>query len=151
MLFTKLCSLARQLEWKKMSFKTKDPLKQTGDSKLRSFATEGVIFWLVVVGAVEITAGATPGGFAGFVFAAVNLALAWLCWKRKKPALPFAITLAILTVVGAYPFPFRGVGDPFQAEIETLLIIGSLLVVLFGFRAYRETRLPQPNTREAEE
>ena len=115
---------------------------------MRSFAAEGTVFWLVVVAAVEITAGATPGGFAGFVFAFVNLVLAWLCWTRKKPFILIAITLALLTVVGAYPFPFRSVGNPFDAEIETLLIFGSLFVVLFGFRAYRE--MCQPHARETE-
>ena len=117
--------------------------KTTGDSKLRSFAAEGTVFWLIVVAAVEITAGATPGGFIGFVFAFVNLVLAWLCWTRKKPFLLIAITLALLTVVGAYPFPFRSVGNSFGAEIETLLILGSLFVVLFGVRAYREIGQPQ--------
>ena len=111
---------------------------------MRSFAEEATLFWLVVVAAVEITAGATPGGFVGFIFAFANLVLAWICWTRKKPALLIAIILALLTVVGAYPFPFRSIGNPFDAEIETLLIAVSLLVVLFGFRAYREMRqLPQ--------
>lgn len=116
---------------------------------MRSFPAEGIVFWLVVVAAVEITAGATPGGFLGFVFAFVNLVLAWLCWTRKKFALLIAVALASLTVVGAYPFPFRSVGSQFDAEIETLLILGSLLVVLFGFRAYRE--MGQPNTGETED
>ena len=115
---------------------------------MRSFASEGVVFWLVIVAAVEITAGTTPGGFLGFIFAIVNLVLAWLCWAGKRLALLVAITLAILTVVGAYPFPFKSAGSPFDVEIETLLILGSLLVIFFGFRAYRETG--QPNTDKTE-
>lgn len=111
------------------------------NSKLRSFAAEGTVFWLIVVAAVEITAGATPGGFLGFVFAFVNLVLAWLCWTRKKPAFLIAIGLALVTVVGAYPFPFKSAGSPFDVEIGTLLILGSLLVILFGFRASKEISL----------
>jgi hypothetical protein len=110
-------------------------------SKLRSFAVEGTVFWLIVVVAVEITAGTTPGGALGFVFALVNAVVAWLCWTRKKFAFLIATVLSLLTVVGAYPFPFRGVDSAFDAEVEGLLIVGSLLVALFAFRAYREVRL----------
>jgi hypothetical protein len=112
---------------------------------LRSFAAEGTVFWLVVAAAVEITAGTTPGGFAGYVIAIANLALAWLCWTGKRFAVLIAIILALLTVVGAYPFPFRTVGNPFDAEIEALLIVSSLLVALFGFKAYREMNQGKTN------
>jgi hypothetical protein len=105
---------------------------------LRSFAEEATVFWLMVAGALEITAATTPGGLAGFVFAFANLALAWSCWTGKRLAFLIAAVLGLLTVVGAYPFPFRSVGAPFDAEIEVLLVVSSLLVVLFGFRAYRE-------------
>ncbi len=110
---------------------------------MKSFAAEGIAFWLIVVAILEITASATPGGFLGIVFALVNLILAWLCWAGKKPALLIAIVLSLLTVVGAFPFPFRSVGDPFDGEIEALMILGSLLVVLFGSRAYREMGRPK--------
>lgn len=112
---------------------------------MRSFAAEGTAFWLIVAAAVEITAGTTSGGFAGFVFAFANLVLALLCWTGKRLAFLVALLLALLTVVGAYPFPFRGVGSSFDAEIESLLIVSSLLVVFFGFRAYSE--MAQPNTQ----
>ena len=105
---------------------------------MRSFAEEGAIFLLIVVAAVEMTAGATPGGLLGVVFAFVNIVLAWFCWTRKRPAFLIAIVLSLLTVIGAYPFPFRSTGSPLDAEIEALLIIGSLLIVLLGSRAYRE-------------
>ncbi len=101
------------------------------------------MFWLVVAAAVEITAGTTPGGSAGFVFAVANLVLAWLCWTGNRLALLVAVILALLSVIGAYPFPFRGVGSAFEAEIEVLLIVSSLLVALFGFRAYREASQPK--------
>jgi hypothetical protein len=91
---------------------------------------------------VEITAGTTPGGLPGLVFAFANLVLAWLCWTGKSLAFLIAVVLALLTVVSAYPFPFRGVGGTFDAEIEALLIVSSLLVALFGFRAYREMGQP---------
>ncbi|MGA2524271.1 MAG: hypothetical protein ABSF65_08995 [Candidatus Bathyarchaeia archaeon] len=130
------------------SLKAKNSLETTLNSKLRSFAAEGTVFWLIVVAAVEITAGATPGGFVGFIFAFVNIVLAWLCWTNKKPAFLIAIALALLTVVGAYPFPFKSAGSPFDAEIGTLLIVGSLLIALSGFRAFRE--MHRPNTVKTE-
>ena len=99
---------------------------------------EGTVFWLIVVAAVEVTAGTISGGLLGIDFAFLNLVLAWLCWTKKKFAFLIAFVLALLTIIGAYPFPFRKVGNPFDAEIEGLLIIVSLMVVLFGFRAYRE-------------
>lgn len=125
---------------------TKTSFTSADGSKLRSFAVEGTVFWLIIVAAVEITAGTTPGGALGYVFAIANLVLAWLCWAKKKIANLVAAILALLTVVGAYPFPFRSVGDSFNAEIETLLILSSLLVALFAFRAFRETG--QPNMQE---
>jgi hypothetical protein len=105
---------------------------------LRSFAIEGTSFWLVVVAALELTASTTPGGSVGAIFALANIVLGLFCWTVKKPAFLIAFVLAIFTVVGAYPFPFRNVGTSFDAELETLLIFSSLLVVLFGFRAFRE-------------
>jgi hypothetical protein len=112
------------------------------DEKVRSFAAEGTVFWLIVVAAGEATAGLTPGGWAGLVFAVANLVLAGFCWAGTKVAYLAAIILALLTVVGAWPFPFRGIGSPFDAEVEALLIVSSMLVVLFGLRAYREIRQP---------
>jgi len=114
-------------------------------SSPRSLAADGTVFWLSVVAAVEITAGTTPGGFAGFLFAVANLVLAWLCWTGRRLAFLIALVLALLTVIGAWPFPFRGVGTPFDAEIEALLIVSSLLVALFGFGAYREIARPNTN------
>jgi hypothetical protein len=117
-----------------------------GSPRLRTFATEGTVFWLVFVAVVEVSASVSASfAFEGFVVAGLNALLAYLCWTGRR--LPFlgASVVALLTAVGAYTFPpqIRSVGTPFQAATDTLLVVGSLLVLLFGFRAYRELREPR--------
>jgi hypothetical protein len=109
---------------------------------VRSLAIEGIVFWLVVVAVVEITAATTPAHYAveGLIFGVVNLVLAYFCWIERKTSFLIAIVVALITAVGAYPYPqpFRTVDTPFGAEVDALVILSSLLIVLFGMRAYRE-------------
>jgi hypothetical protein len=131
-----------------------------GEARLRSFAVEGTVFWLVVVAAVEITASTTPAQYAieGIIFGALNLVMAYLCWINRKSGFLAAVALALITAIGAYPYPppFRTVDTPFGAEVDALIILGSLLVALFGTRAYRESsqqdksELAQPLSRLSE-
>jgi hypothetical protein len=106
---------------------------------------EGTVFWLVVVAAVELSAATTPAQFAaeGILVGLMNLILACLCWTGRKPAFLVAVGLALVTTIGAYPYPqpFRTVDTPFGALVDALVIMGSLLVVLLGLRAYREPSL----------
>jgi hypothetical protein len=102
---------------------------------------EGTILWLFVVAVVEITAAFNPAQFApeAFIFAFANLVLAYFCWTGRRFAFLIAVALALLTAVGAYPIPLPSrTVDTFGAEVDTLLVLGSLLVILFGARAYRE-------------
>jgi hypothetical protein len=118
---------------------------------LRSFAVEGTVFWLVVVAAVEITVSTTPAKYsapttpsqyaiAGIVFGTLNLVIAYFCWINRRFGFLAAVALALITAIGAYPYPqpLRTVDTPFGAEVDALVILGSLLVALFGTRAYRE-------------
>jgi hypothetical protein len=113
-----------------------------GEARLRSLPVEGTVFWLVVVAAVEITASTTPTQYAieGIIFGILNLVIAYFCWTNRKSGFLAAVALALITAVGAYPYPqpLRTVNTPFGAEVDALVILGSLLVALFGTRAYRE-------------
>jgi hypothetical protein len=95
-----------------------------------------------VVAAVEITASTTTAQYAieGTIFGTPNLVIAYFCWANRKSGFLAAVALALITAVGAYPYPqpFRTVNTPFGAEVDALVIVGSLLVALFGTRAYRE-------------
>jgi hypothetical protein len=115
-----------------------------GETRMRSFAAEGAIFWLVVVAAVEITASTTPAQYAteGIIFGVLNLVIAYFCWTKRKTAFLVAVAIGLITAIGAYPYPqpLRTVNTPFGAEVDALVILGSLFIVLFGTRAYREAR-----------
>jgi uncharacterized membrane protein len=121
------------------------------EARLRSFAVEGTVFWLVVVAVVEITVSTTPAKYsapttpsqyavAGIILGVLSLVMAYFCWTNRKFSFLAAVALALITAVGAYPYPqpFRTVDTPFGAEVDSLVILGSLLVALFGIRAYRE-------------
>jgi hypothetical protein len=108
---------------------------------LRSFAIEGTVFWLVFVAVVEVSASVSASfAVEGLVVAGLNTVLAYLCWTGRKWSYVGASVIALLTAVGAYTFPpqIRSVGTPFQAATDSLLVVGSLLVFLFAYRAYRE-------------
>jgi uncharacterized membrane protein len=98
---------------------------------VRSFAIEGTVFWLVVVAVVEITAATTPAHYAvgGIIFGGVNLVLAYSCWIGRNLSFLIATVVALITAVGAYPYPqpSRTVDTPFGAEVDPLVILSSLL------------------------
>jgi hypothetical protein len=70
------------------------------------------------------------------------LVIAYFCWTNRKSGFLAAAVLALITAIGAYPYPqpFRTVDTPFGAEVDGSVILGSLLIALFGTRAYREAR-----------
>ncbi len=95
-----------------------------------------------VEGSAAVSAAYSPEGFA---VAFVDIVLAYLCWTGRRWAFLVAVVVALLAAVGAFPFPpqVRAVGTPFDAAIDALLVLVSLLVLIFGISAYQESS-PRP-------
>jgi hypothetical protein len=114
---------------------------------MRTLSVEGTVISLAAVAAVEVSAAYSANlSLEGFIFAFVTSVVAYLCWTERRSAFLVASVLALLTAVGAFPFPpqIRPVGTTFDAATDSLLVLGSLLAFIFGFRAYREMGHPTP-------
>jgi predicted branched-subunit amino acid permease len=95
------------------------------------------VFWLAVSSIASIPLVSYEGAPSfliglGLVFTAIYLVVAYLCWKLNPRGYIAAIGLGLFVIVVAVTVSgLRYPGDE-------LLVVVQLLVILFGFRAYRE-------------
>jgi hypothetical protein len=114
-------------------------LRTTKLGRVRSFAEEGTVYWLIVsailLGYLTPVVSLAAGPFY-FTFtialAIVELVLAYACWTLRTWGF-LASTLSAIVVAGlAFGILYSPIGD--------LLLLLQLQVVLFAYRAHREPR-----------
>jgi len=113
-------------------------MSQTKPKHAQGFVQEGPVYWLLVsailLGYLTAAFGVSSGTlYLGFtiVLALVELVLAYKCWTLKRWAF-LASTLSAIVVTGlAFGILYSPIGD--------LLLLLQLQIVLFAYRAYRES------------
>ena len=119
-----------------------EKLNQTKPKHPTSFAGEGTVYWLIVSSILLVYLTAAVAVAAGTVYLALTMALAvveavlaYACWTLKSWGF-LASTVSGIFVGGlAFGILYSPVGD--------LLLLLQLQVVLFAYRAHRETQKAQ--------
>jgi len=113
-------------------------LNQTRPGRAKSFAGEGTVYWLIVTAillsyltvAVALASGLLYFSFT-LALGVLELVLAYACWTLKKWGF-LASTVSAIVVAGlAFGILYSPIGD--------LLLLLQLQVILFAYRAHRES------------
>ncbi|MDG6907936.1 MAG: hypothetical protein JRN20_19380 [Nitrososphaerota archaeon] len=119
--------------------------RSSGRHALRTFASEGTIFWLGVlafhyfyVGASAIhqpgIAGEGSNGYLLLIFAVIALVTAFLCWNSLKVGFVVAIALPLLILVLS---ALQGADFMFSEAVFGTMI--NFLILFFGIKTYAES------------
>ena len=113
-------------------------MNQTRPGRAKSFAGEGTVYWLIVTAillsyltvAVALASGLLYFSFT-LALGVLELVLAYACWTLKKWGF-LASTVSAIVVAGlAFGILYSPIGD--------LLLLLQLQVILFAYRAHRES------------
>ena len=113
-------------------------MNQTRAGRAKSFAGEGTVYWLIVTAillsyltvAVALASGLLYFSFT-LALGVLELVLAYACWTLKKWGF-LASTVSAIVVAGlAFGILYSPIGD--------LLLLLQLQVILFAYRAHRES------------
>ncbi len=101
---------------------------------------EGTVYWLVLSALLSSFLAATvawAAGLAYFVFTLaltiLDLWLAYLCWNSSQRGFLYSVASAIVISGLAFGILYSPVG--------ALLLLLQLQLILFAYRAYRESRM----------
>ncbi len=98
-----------------------------------------------MISVVELVArptSQTPGFavYAAVIFAALDLILAFMCWKLKPWAFVGAIVLNSILAFAAFPESPGNEATPYGAFIDAILITSALWIAFLSYRSFREIR-----------
>jgi uncharacterized membrane protein (UPF0136 family) len=105
---------------------------------VKSFAVEGLVFFLIVSALADVLAVMFPGStfiLLGVVFGFIHIVLAYFCWKQKTWSFLAAIVLALIIIIADITI------SGLQYPGDEILVILQTIIVFFSYRSYMENQL----------